>query len=87
MPQRSTKKIIDHFVGMVATCEPITFVEAMNIVDGERWKETTNEEINLLKNIDTRELEPLPKRRKICKLQMGFSNKAKGKLGDRQVQS
>jgi hypothetical protein len=60
-PQRSTKKIIDHFVGMVATCEPITFVKTMNIEDGERWKEATNKEINSLKNIDTWELEPLPK--------------------------
>jgi len=41
---------------MVATCEPITFVEAMNIVNGERWKKIVNEEINSFKNIDTWEL-------------------------------
>jgi hypothetical protein len=36
----------------------------MNIVDGERWKEAVNKEINSLKNIDTWQLEPFPKGRK-----------------------
>jgi hypothetical protein len=50
---------------MMVTCELITFVEAMNIIDGERWKEAANEEINSFKNIDSWELEPFPKGRKL----------------------
>jgi hypothetical protein len=71
---------------MVATCEPITFVEAMNIIDGERWKEATNKEINSLKNIDTWELKPLPKKRNFVSSKWVFQIKRKGKPGDRQVQ-
>jgi hypothetical protein len=62
---------------MVATCESITFVETMNIVDGGRWKETTNEEINSLKNIHTWELKLLPKGRKFVSSKWVFQIKRK----------
>jgi len=54
--KRTPKKIIDHFVGMTATSEPIILAKALNREDGERWKEAIDDKINSLKNNNTWEL-------------------------------